>query len=101
MQLRFTIFTKLFHSVQFTLLWSFLRKLLRRPLTATNKAKPEPFWLCCTHGLRFSPHNQAKPTTNPLPQAEKAKNVEQKALIGLQRHNQPKANPRWETKSMY
>ena len=51
--------------------------------------------------LRSVPHNQAKPTTNPLPQAEKAKNVEQKALIGLQRHNQPKANPRWETKSMY
>ena len=53
MQLGFTIFTKLFHSVQFSLLWSFLRKLLRRPLTATNKSKTEPFWLCFTHGLRF------------------------------------------------
>ena len=59
MQLRFTIFTKLFHSVQFSLLWSFLRKLLRRPLTATNKSKTEPFWLCFTHGLRLFPHNQA------------------------------------------
>ena len=37
----------------FSLLWSFLRKLLRRPLTATNKSKTEPFWLCFTHGLRF------------------------------------------------
>ena len=64
MQLRFTIFTKLFHSVQFSLLWSFLRKLLRRPLTATNKAKTEPFWLCFTHGLRLFPHNQAKPTVS-------------------------------------
>ena len=60
MQLGFTIFTKLFHSVQFSLLWSFLRKLLRRPLTATNKSKTEPFWLCFTHGLRLLPHNQAK-----------------------------------------
>ena len=75
MQLRFTIFTKLFHSVQFSLLWSFLRKLLRRLLTATNKAKTEPFWLCFTHGLRIFPHNQAKPTANPLPQAEKTKNI--------------------------
>ena len=50
MQLRFTIFTKLFHSVQFALLWSFLRKLLRRSLTVTNKSKTEPFWLCFTHG---------------------------------------------------
>ena len=54
MQLRFTIFTKLFYSVQFLLLWSFLRKLLRRLLTATNKSKTEPFWLCFTHGLRLS-----------------------------------------------
>ena len=54
MQLGFTIFTKLFHSVQFSLLWSFLRKLLRRPLTAANKSKTEPFWLCFPHGLRFS-----------------------------------------------
>ena len=53
MQLRFIIFTKLFHSVQFSLLWSFLRKLLRRLLTATNKSKTEPFWLCFTHGLRI------------------------------------------------
>ena len=53
MQLGFTIFTKLFHSVQFSLLWSFLRKLLRRLLTATNKAKTGPFWLCFTHGLRL------------------------------------------------
>ena len=53
MQLGFTIFTKLFHSVQFLLLWSFLRKLLRRLLTATNKSKTEPFWLCFTHGLRL------------------------------------------------
>ena len=59
MQLGFTIFTKLFHSVQFLLLWSFLRKLLRRLLTATNKSKTEPFWLCFTHGLRLFPHNQA------------------------------------------
>ena len=51
--LRFTIFTKLFYSVQFSLLWSFLRKLLRRPLTATNKAKTGPFWLCFTHGSRL------------------------------------------------
>ena len=58
--LGFTIFTKLFHSVQFSLLWSFLRKLLRRPLTAANKSKTEPFWLCFTHGLRLFPHNQAK-----------------------------------------
>ena len=58
--LRFTIFAKLFHFVQFSLLWSFLRKLLRRPLTATNKSKTEPFWLCFTHGLRLLPHNQAK-----------------------------------------
>ena len=43
MQLRFTIFTKLFHSVQFSLLWSFLRKLLRRLLTATNKSKMSRF----------------------------------------------------------
>ena len=48
--LRFTIFAKLFHFVQFLLLWSFLRKLLRRPLTATNKSKTEPFWICFTHG---------------------------------------------------
>ena len=34
-----------------------------------------------------------------MPQAEKAKNVEQKALIELQRHNQSKANPRWGMKS--
>ena len=60
MQLGFTIFAKLFHFVQFSLLWSFLRKLLRRPLTAANKSKTEPFWICFTHGLRFSPHNQAK-----------------------------------------
>ena len=53
MQLGFTIFAKLFHFVQFSLLWSFLRKLLRRPLTATNKSKTEPFWLCFTHGLRL------------------------------------------------
>ena len=53
MQLGFTIFTKLFHSVQFLLLWSFLRKLLRRLLTATNKSKTGPFWLCFTHGLRL------------------------------------------------
>ena len=53
MQLRFTIFTKLFYSVQFLLLWSFLRKLLRRLLTATNKSKTEPFWLCFPHGLRL------------------------------------------------
>ena len=39
MQLGFTIFAKLFHSIQFSLLWSFLRKLLRRSLTATNKSK--------------------------------------------------------------
>ena len=52
--LRFTIFAKLFHFVQFSLLWSFLRKLLRRPLTAANKSKTEPFWLCFTHGLRLS-----------------------------------------------
>ena len=43
----------------------------------------------------------ASRSEDSMPQAEKAKNVEQKALIGLQRHNQPKANPRWETKSMY
>ena len=48
--LRFTIFAKLFHFVQFSLLWSFLRKLLRRPLIATNKSKTEPFWICFTHG---------------------------------------------------
>ena len=53
MQLGFTISAKLFHSVQFSLLWSFLRKLLRRLLTATNKAKTGPFWLCFTHGLRL------------------------------------------------
>ena len=53
MQFRFTIFTKLFHFVQFSLLWSFLRKLLRRLLTAANKSKTEPFWLCFTHGLRL------------------------------------------------
>ena len=58
--LRFTIFAKLFHFVQFSLLWSFLRKLLRRPLTTANKSKTEPFWLCFTHGLRLLPHNQAK-----------------------------------------
>ena len=34
-----------------------------------------------------------------MPQAEKTKNVEQKALIELQRYNQPKANPRWWIKS--
>ena len=50
MQLGFTIFAKLFHFVQFSLLWSFLRKLIRRPLTAANKSKTEPFWICFTHG---------------------------------------------------
>ena len=53
MQLGFTIFAKLFHFVQISLLWSFLRKLLRRLLTAANKSKTEPFWLCFTHGLRL------------------------------------------------
>ncbi|MCI5824334.1 MAG: hypothetical protein MRZ90_05280, partial [Candidatus Gastranaerophilales bacterium] len=43
MQLGFTIFTKLFHSVQFSLLWSFLRKLLRRPLTAQTNPKLSRF----------------------------------------------------------
>ena len=66
MQLGFTIFTKLFHSVQFSLLWSFLRKLLRRPLTAANKSKTEPFWLCFMHGLRLLPHNQASGFLNGL-----------------------------------
>ena len=37
----------------------FSSKLLRRPLTAANKSKTEPFWLCFTHGLRLFPHNQA------------------------------------------
>ena len=108
--LRFTIFAKLFHFVQFSLLWSFLRKLLRRPLTATNKSKTEPFWICFTHGcnaffltIRQSgflngqcpgertdraglckahkarlceiERNPRQPTANPLPQAEKTKNV--------------------------
>ena len=43
MQLGFTIFTKLFHSVQFSLLWSFLRKLLRRRLTAQTNPKLSRF----------------------------------------------------------
>ncbi len=43
----------------------------------------------------------ASRSEDSMPQAEKAKNVEQKALIGLQRYKQPKANPRWGTKSMY
>ena len=30
-----------------------------------------------------------------MPQAEKTKNVSQKALLGLQRYNQTKVNPRW------
>ena len=37
--------------------------------------------------LRSVPHNQAKPTANPLPQAEKTKNISQKALLELQRYN--------------
>ena len=45
--------------------------------------------------LRSVPHNQAKPTANPLPQAEKTKNISQKALLELQRYKQSKANPRW------
>ena len=59
--------------------------------------------LCKAHKARLCEleRNPRQPTTNPLPQAEKAKNVEQKALIGLQRYKQPKANPRWGTKSMY
>ena len=45
--------------------------------------------------LRSVPHNQAKPTANPLLQAEKTKNISQKALLELQRYNQTKVNPRW------
>ena len=30
-----------------------------------------------------------------IPQAEKTKNVSQKALLELQRYNQTKVNPRW------
>ncbi len=41
--LRFTIFAKLFHSVWFSFLWSFLRKLLRRPLTAQTNPKLSRF----------------------------------------------------------
>ena len=99
MQLRFTIFTKLFHSVQFALLWSFLRKLLRRSLTATNKSKTEPFWLCFTHGLRLFPHNQASGFLNGLCPGERTDRAglckaHKARLCELERNpRQPTTNP--------
>ena len=48
--LRFTIFAKLFHSIQFLTIRQSQLRIRRRPLTAANKSKTEPFGIYFTHG---------------------------------------------------